>query len=92
MVIRGVNCLQVHELLTALENNKEVLPSDFLFSGGAAIHVLISQHMGYSLHMYKEEVSSYILNMLHVTLYMVRIIKSAHEPSGPSGRSVSRFL
>ena len=84
--------LYVHELLTVQENNNKVLPSDFLLSGGAAIHVLISQHMGYSLHMYKGKVSSYILKMLRVTLYMVRIIKSAYKSSGLSGCSLSWFL
>ena len=67
--------LQVHELLTAPENNDEVLPSDFLLSGGAAIHVLISQHMGHSLHMYKGKVSSYTLKMLRVTICMVSIVQ-----------------
>ena len=43
--------------------------------------------MGHSLHMYKEKVSSYIIKTLSVTLYMVRIIKSAYKPSGPSGPS-----
>ena len=67
--------LQVHELLTALENNDEVLLSDFLLSGGAAIHVLIFQNMAYSLHMYKGKVSSYILKMRRVTLCMVSIVQ-----------------
>ena len=82
--------LYVHELLTVQENNNEVFPSDFLLSGAAAIHVLISQHMGYSLHMYKGKVISD--KMLRDTLCIVRIIKSAYEPSGPSGRSLSWFL
>ena len=66
---------QLHELLTAPENNNKVFPSDILLSGGAVIHLLISQHMGYSLHMYKGKVNSYILKMMRVTLYMVRIVQ-----------------
>lgn len=68
------------------------MPSDFLLSGGAAIRLLISQHMVYSLRMYKEKVRSYIFKMLRVILYMVCIVQYINFTNFPGHKINSQHI